>query len=66
MQREGIRTVGEEIMCDVMRESEPYKEHQRLVARDVLLNALQRHGVDNWEGWDDAISDLTDEELDLI
>jgi len=31
------------------------KEYEELKSSQTLLFALQGAGVDNWEGWDDAI-----------
>lgn len=36
----------------------PLAEYNRLVEDSRLLNALRAGGVDNWEGWDDAIDAL--------
>jgi hypothetical protein len=39
----------------------PWDEYERLVEDSRLLNALRRAGVDNWEWYDDAISELDNE-----
>lgn len=31
------------------------EEHEKLLEDAKLLECLRRAGVDNWEGWDDAI-----------
>ena len=31
------------------------EEHDRLRSQDLLVQALQAGGVDNWTWWDDAI-----------
>lgn len=33
-------------------------EYHQLLEDQKLLNALRAGGVDNWEGWDDAIKNL--------
>lgn len=38
---------------------QPRKEDQRRLAK---LDALERNGVDNWERYDDAMSELDDED----
>lgn len=30
------------------------KEYEELYNDSLLLSFLEAHGVDNWEGWDDA------------
>lgn len=37
------------------------KEYQELLEDQRLLDALRGAGVDNWEGWDDAIDNLNEE-----
>lgn len=34
------------------------EEYDALIADQNLLEALRNAGVDNWEGWDDAIDAL--------
>jgi len=36
------------------------KEYKILVAATSFLNCLQAAGVDNWEGWDDAVENYND------
>lgn len=40
------------------------EEYDELVASDRKLNALENWGVDNWCGYDDAMSSLNDEDED--
>lgn len=37
-------------------------EYNKLLEDQMLLNALMGAGVDNWEGWDIALENLTAEE----
>lgn len=34
------------------------EEYNKLIKRIMLLNALEAAGVDNWEGYEDAIEKL--------
>jgi len=36
------------------------EEYEGLLKDSETLNALRNHGVDNWDGYDDAISELCD------
>lgn len=36
------------------------REHERLMNNDRLLDELHAGGVDNWDGWDDAIERMND------
>ncbi|WP_422023399.1 hypothetical protein [Pyruvatibacter mobilis] len=38
----------------------PREEYEELLADQALLYALRAHGVDNWEGYDDAMEDFHD------
>lgn len=33
-------------------------EYDQLIEDSKLLCALQSHGVDNWEGWDDVMEEM--------
>lgn len=45
------------VMLDTVR-------YQELLDAEEVLRALQRHGVDNWDGYDYAISEWKGEEFD--
>jgi hypothetical protein len=32
------------------------ERYEELLDRELLLDSLEEYGVDNWDGWDDAIS----------
>lgn len=36
----------------------PEAEYNELVKQSMILAALEAGGVDNWDGYDDAIEDL--------
>jgi hypothetical protein len=36
------------------------EEYESLLKDSETLNALRNHGVDNWDGYEDAISELCD------
>lgn len=38
------------------------EEYNTLVEDSNLLNALRRAGVDNWDGWDDAMELLGEDD----
>jgi len=38
----------------------PVVEHERLLAADRKLEALENAGVDNWDGYDYAMDELRD------
>lgn len=38
------------------------QEYDRLYQVDIFMNCLQAAGVDNWDGYEDAIDILLDEE----
>jgi hypothetical protein len=38
------------------------EEYDRLLEDSRILNALRRHGVDNWEWYDDAIEEALGDE----
>ncbi len=41
-------------------------EYDSLQEESVLLNALQSYGVDNWEGYEEAVGSLDNDYEDLI
>lgn len=34
------------------------EEYEWLRSRDLLLNALECNGVDNWDGYEDAVNEV--------
>ncbi len=35
-----------------------YEEYDELLKRSSQLEALERHGVDNWQGYEEAMGDI--------
>ncbi|WP_315729922.1 hypothetical protein [Bradyrhizobium sp. SZCCHNRI2010] len=39
----------------------PKSEYEALIQASIKLSCLEKHGVDNWTGYDDAMSDFREE-----
>lgn len=62
----GVRNTGDEVQQDLRRIADYLSRgrvvgrnrYERLVEDQDKLNALEQWGVDNWQGYDDAMREL--------